>query len=96
MYGPQGIGIIYISRGFQEHIEPLFYGGGQQNGLRSGTVPVALCVGMGAAADMLLTVEAEKKRLLLRKRCDSFVERLNRLAVAGYVEWSQRASSTSR
>lgn len=79
MYGPQGIGIIYISRGFQEHIEPLFYGGGQQNGLRSGTVPVALCVGMGAAADMLRTGEAERKRVLLRNRCNDFVERLNRL-----------------
>ena len=79
MYGPQGIGAIYISRAFQDHIEPLFYGGGQQNGLRSGTVPVALCVGMGAAADILLTEEAERKRVLLRNRCDDFVERLNRL-----------------
>ena len=39
MYGPQGIGVLYISRELQGHIEPLFYGGGQQNGLRSGTVP---------------------------------------------------------
>lgn len=79
MYGPQGIGVIYVARAFQEHIEPLFYGGGQQNGLRSGTVPVALCVGMGAAADILLTEDAEGKRVLLRSRCDDFVERLNRL-----------------
>lgn len=79
MYGPQGIGVIYVARAFQEHIEPLFYGGGQQNGLRSGTVPVALCVGMGAAADILLTEDAEGKRVLLRRRCDDFVERLNRL-----------------
>ena len=79
MYGPQGIGVIYVARAFQDHIEPLFYGGGQQNGLRSGTVPVALCVGMGAAADMLSTVESEKDRLLLRNRCDAFVERLKGL-----------------
>ena len=68
MYGPQGIGIIYVARALQERIEPLFYGGGQQNGLRSGTVPVALCVGMGTAADMLFTEEAERKRLLLHNR----------------------------
>ena len=79
MYGPQGIGVLYISRELQGHIEPLFYGGGQQNGLRSGTVPVALCVGMGAAADMLATVEAQGKRALLCKRRDAFIERLDRL-----------------
>lgn len=79
MYGPQGIGVLYISRELQGHIEPLFYGGGQQNGLRSGTVPVALCVGMGAAADMLATVEAQGKRALLCKRRDAFMERLDRL-----------------
>lgn len=79
MYGPQGIGAIYVARAFQDHIEPLFYGGGQQNGLRSGTVPVALCVGMGAAADILSNGEAERQRALLRQRRDAFVEKLNRL-----------------
>lgn len=79
MYGPQGIGVIYVARAFQDHIEPLFYGGGQQNGLRSGTVPVALCVGMGAAADMLSTVKSETDRVLLRNRCNTFVERLKSL-----------------
>ena len=52
MYGPKGIGAIYITRELQDQIEPLIYGGGQQNGLRSGTVPVPLCVGMGTAADI--------------------------------------------
>jgi cysteine desulfurase len=80
MYGPKGIGIIYISRELQDQIEPMIYGGGQQNGLRSGTVPVPLCVGMGAAADMLAVDGAEAKRAQLRRRRDAFVERLNRLA----------------
>ena len=39
----------------QTEIEPLIYGGGQQNGLRSGTVPVPLCVGMAAAAEIVET-----------------------------------------
>ena len=50
MYGPQGIGALYIRRDLQDRIEPLIYGGGQQAGLRSGTVPMPLCVGMGATA----------------------------------------------
>lgn len=78
MYGPKGVGIIYVSRGLQGQIEPLIYGGGQQNGLRSGTVPVPLCVGMGAAADMLASEDAEEKRAQLCRRRDAFVEQLNR------------------
>ena len=50
MYGPQGIGTLYIRRDLQPDIEPIIYGGGQQNGLRSGTLPLPLCVGMAAAA----------------------------------------------
>src|SRR3546814_12012904 len=53
MHGPKGIGAVYIARELQDRIEPLIYGGGQQNGLRSGTVPVPLCVGMSVAADIL-------------------------------------------
>ncbi len=40
IYGPQGIGVLYIRRDLQDRIEPLIYGGGQQAGLRSGTVPM--------------------------------------------------------
>ena len=53
IYGPQGIGALYIRRDLQTEIEPLIYGGGQQNGLRSGTVPVPLCVGIAAAAEIV-------------------------------------------
>ena len=79
MYGPKGIGVAYVSRGLQESIEPLIYGGGQQKGLRSGTVPVPLCVGMGAAAELLTSEDAEKRRAELRLRRDTFVARLNDL-----------------
>ncbi len=76
MYGPKGIGAIYIARALQDRFEPLIYGGGQQNGLRSGTVPVPLCVGMGAAADLLVGDTAEKKRANLSRRRDTFIEKL--------------------
>ena len=80
MYGPKGIGALVISRELQDRIEPLIYGGDQQNGLRSGTVPVPLCVGMGAAAELLAAGEAGKRRTALCHRRDAFVEKLNGLA----------------
>lgn len=76
IYGPQGIGVLYARRDLQCQLEPLIYGGGQQNGLRSGTLPVALCVGMAAAADLMGGVEAENARSNLRDRRDRFVARL--------------------
>lgn len=79
MYGPKGIGVVYISRHLQDKIEPLIYGGGQQNGLRSGTVPVPLCVGMAAAAKMMVGVEADKARAQLRQRRDKFVDSICQL-----------------
>ena len=54
IYGPQGIGALYIRGELHPSIEQIIYGGGQQNGLRSGTLPVALCVGMSAAAEIVL------------------------------------------
>ena len=79
MYGPKGIGALYLSRAVQPRIEPLIYGGGQQHGLRSGTTPVPLCVGMGAVAEMLGTEEIVEKRSELALRRDAFVEKLCRL-----------------
>ena len=76
MYGPKGTGALYIRRELQDRLEPLIYGGGQQRGLRSGTVPTALCVGMGAAAEFLSDNEARQKRILLRKRRDRFLRKL--------------------
>ena len=49
LYGPKGIGALYVRRRPRVRIEPLFDGGGQERGLRSGTLPTPLCVGLGAA-----------------------------------------------
>ena len=76
MYGPQGIGTLYVRRELQERIEPLIYGGGQQEGLRSGTVPMPLCVGMGAAAKFFTGREAIEERKRVARQRDSFVTRL--------------------
>jgi len=76
VYGPKGIGALYIRRDVQERIEPLIYGGGQQEGLRSGTVPVPLCVGMAAAAEIFQLPEAPEERTRVSRQRDSFVELL--------------------
>ena len=73
MYAPKGIGALYARHELSASIEPLMYGGGQQGGLRSGTVPVPLCVGMGAAADILRRDGEAERRAVGRKR-DLFVE----------------------
>ena len=73
MYGPQGIGALYIRRDLHERIEPLIYGGGQQEGLRSGTVPMPLCVGMGAAAELFTGPEALEERDRITRQRDTFV-----------------------
>lgn len=79
MYGPKGVGVAFIARALQERIEPLIYGGGQQNGLRSGTVPVPLAVGMATAADLLAGDNNEQRRADLCRKRDAFVGKLDAL-----------------
>ncbi len=51
-YGPKGIGALYIADRPTCHVEPLFYGGGQQRRIRPGTLPTDLIVGLGLAAEI--------------------------------------------
>jgi cysteine desulfurase len=63
MYGPKGVGALFIRRSVQPAIAPMIYGGGQQNNLRSGTLPTPLCVGVGAAASLLSNADSERERV---------------------------------
>ncbi len=78
LYGPKGIGALFVRRRPRVRLAPLFSGGGQERGLRSGTLPTPLIVGLGeacrwAAQDMALEtrrIDELRAELLERLRHD--------------------------
>jgi len=66
MYGPKGAGAIFVRK--QTRIEPLIVGGGQERGMRSGTLNVPGIVGLGAACEICRTTMAEESPRLARLR----------------------------
>lgn len=79
MYGPKGIGSLFVRRELADRIEPLVYGGGQQGMLRSGTVPVPLCVGMAGAASILRGEEGRLDRERVSRLRDMFLRSIQSL-----------------
>lgn len=78
LYGPQGVGALYVKRarlgaGPRVRLQPLFSGGGQERGLRSGTLPVPLLVGFGEAARLMQAEGREESQRLsvLRNRLEA-------------------------
>ena len=64
MYGPKGVGALRVRRRPRVRLEPLFSGGGQERGLRSGTLPTPLVVGLGAACRIAAAeMAAEQARI---------------------------------
>jgi cysteine desulfurase len=76
LYGPKGVGALFVRRRPRVRISPLFSGGGQERGLRSGTLPTPLIVGLGEAcrlaaiemADETVRIAALRALLLDRLR----------------------------
>jgi len=66
MYGPKGIGALYIKEGIR--IEPLLHGGGQERGLRSGTENLPSIVGFGRAAEIAKKEMQSESGKLVRLR----------------------------
>ena len=72
-YGPKGIGALYVrSRSPRAKLVPIIFGGGQERGLRSGTINVPLVVGMGEALS-LAKRECQEEETRLRTICDQFI-----------------------
>jgi cysteine desulfurase len=64
VYGPKGVGALYVRRHPRMRLAPLLSGGGQERGLRSGTLPTALIVGFGVACRIAREArETESTRL---------------------------------
>jgi cysteine desulfurase len=75
IYGPKGIGALYVRRNPRVRIEPILHGGGQERGLRSGTAPVFLIVGMGVAAELAkkeMEDDAVKIKKIAKRIIDEF------------------------
>lgn len=60
VYGPKGVGALFISQDNPCKPTPIILGGGQQDGFRSGTVATPLVVGMGSAFDLMASVKKEE------------------------------------
>jgi cysteine desulfurase len=69
MYGPKGIGALYVRHAEPRvRLEPQIDGGGQERGLRSGTLPVPLVVGFGAACELCRAEMSDEANRLLKLR----------------------------
>ncbi|CAH1117506.1 unnamed protein product [Phaedon cochleariae] len=80
IYGPKGIGAIYIRRRPRVRVEPLQSGGGQERGIRSGTVPAPAAVGLGEAcrlAQAEMAYDAAHVQRLSRRLVDRIAGRLS-------------------
>lgn len=84
IYGPGGVGALYIRRKPRVRLAPLFNGGGQERGFRSGTLATPLVVGLGKAAE-IAAAEMEKDERHVRRLFDKFVNELQSRADEIYL-----------
>lgn len=73
IYGPKGIGALYVSRRPRVRLSALISGGGQERGMRSGTLPTPLVVGLGAAA-RYAKADMEEERIRIKRLSDKFID----------------------
>lgn len=89
IYGPKGIGALYVRRRPRVRLLPLIDGGGQERGLRSGTLPTPLCVGLGRAAAIAgseMAGEAERLRRLRDRLLRNLTKHMPGLLLNGDAE----------
>lgn len=85
IHGPKGIGALWVRDGVA--LEPLIHGGGQEQGLRSGTLSPALCAGFGAAAQLAAERQADDA---------AHVARLRDAVLAQFAGWQVNGSLDHR
>jgi cysteine desulfurase len=88
-YGPKGIGALYVRRKPRVRLQALFSGGGQERGMRSGTLPTPLCVGIGVACEIAakeMGAESERLRFLRDRLYKGIMEQLPEVYPNGDLE----------
>ncbi|HXA25137.1 MAG TPA: aminotransferase class V-fold PLP-dependent enzyme [Acetobacteraceae bacterium] len=90
IYGPKGVGALYVRRRPRVRLAPLFSGGGQERGLRSGTLPAPLVVGLGEACRVAQAEMAEEAKRLAALR-ERLLDRLREALPDIVVNGSERA-----
>ncbi|MDR0678448.1 MAG: aminotransferase class V-fold PLP-dependent enzyme, partial [Holosporaceae bacterium] len=91
IYGPKGVGALYVRLNPKLKLVPIFFGGGQERRIRSGTLPTPLCVGLGEACKIAQReMLSESARLAELK--DYFIKKifdnLNKVYLNGDVKQS--------
>jgi len=89
LYGPRGIGAIYIRRKPRVRVQPIISGGGQERGIRSGTLPPSLVIGFGKACEIALEEmenDAAHAKLLWQRLYDKINAELDFVYLNGHPE----------
>lgn len=77
IYGPKGVGCLFINgRKAKKPLSPVYYGGGQELGLRPGTLPTPLIVGLSKAADVCKKLYSDKNKKELATQINGIYEGL--------------------
>jgi cysteine desulfurase len=89
LYGPKGVGALYVRRRPRVRMQPIISGGGQERGLRSGTLSTALCVGLGEAARVAIqemSYDHQHVTELANRLYTGVTERISHVALNGSKE----------
>ncbi len=89
VYGPKGVGALFVRRKPRVRMQALISGGGQERGMRSGTLPTPLCIGLGEAcaiADREIKDETARISKLSHRLYDGICQRLSHVYLNGDLE----------
>lgn len=86
IYGPKGIGALFVSKQPRVRLSALISGGGQERGMRSGTLPTPLCVGLGKAAEIAgerMSQDAQQAKKFHDMIMEQVVNKLEEISING-------------
>ncbi|CAD8205703.1 unnamed protein product [Paramecium pentaurelia] len=89
LYGPKGIGALYVRRKPRVRLQQIIHGGGQERGLRSGTLAPHLCVGFGKAAEIAqaeLPYDIQHVDKLYKRLLNGIKEQIPQIQINGSLE----------